>query len=1192
MLKRILIALSLLLLLFLGAIFILPGLVPTDTYREKLEAELSRSLARDVSITGEIKVSTFPSIAIQTDGLSLANPEGFSSETFMKVKGMSAKVKLMPLLSKQVEISGVEFDSPVISLEKRVDGEVNWTLGDPEAKKSEPKDTGPFKRDGRYTDYDPSLKLLRIKNGNIYYKDDEAGQSHTVSGVNIDLRAPGLAKPLKLDGDFTFDDLAVSLTGEIESPADFLNGKATNFDADIKTVEANVEINGQFAASQDLVFTANFDADSQKPLTLAKRFHLPEDLNLPPLTNVSAKGDINYNGKADFPSIDAKVDGEGFNLGYQGQLDLRDGLSGHGKIDANLADKSVITPYLKEPIQALDAIDTVTLVSDVKWADKDYALSNIAANITGPDLTTSYTGDAKYGEDLSANGSFDAALGDLPAFLKRIGQDQPDAAALKRVTAKGNISLEGKAVSLTNLTANTSEGAANGQFNGSLNYNESLSANGDFDATVADLPNLLKSINRDRPEAAALKRISAKGNLVLAGKKVTLTNFNAQTAEGRANGQFNGSVNYDESLNLNGAFDAAIADLPELLTLIGQNQPDAAALKRVSATGNISMAGGKTTISSLSAKAFEGLANGQYDGDITYDDALSLNGQMRADIPDLSALDAALERELPYSDVAKRVSLSSNISTVSDTYQLSNLSAKLEDGQLNGSFDGRLAIGDVPDLSGNLAISAVSLRAIAASQGVELPPNTDLGSIFENLNFSGQVSGTANKIAFKSGTLQLDKLLGTGDFILDVAETKPNITGTLALGVMDLRPYMSAWSAQRPTGQIMPWSTNTIDLTALNSANARIDITAPSIITDRLELGQTDSLLTLQNGTLKAQLKRTQLYDGTANGAVSISNATGRPALHIKTDIRDVAAKSFLAATGGFDKVAGHADFNFDIQGSGSSQADIMRNLNGDGTFKILHGQLLGIDAEAMVSGFDQALTNKTLPAGIGLGNSSDFEDLNGSFTVQNGVATIAGYQLTSGNLLMEGDGQIDLGNQTLDIGFRPKLQGGSNLAGVGVPLRFSGKFGQAKAGLDSGALTQLAAARARDVAAKALKDKLGGSLGNTLGSIVGGDTQQGSSSIQSSGIEALGGLIGGSSSNGSSQPETTSRDNLGNVIGGLFGGSSSGTAQPATSGSQQAPAPSTAPAPAPAPVKTEKERAEDEIENALKGLFGKKKKK
>ena len=777
MFKRILLGLALILIILVGAILVLPGLVPTDTYREKLEAELSRSLARDVNITGEIKLSTFPTISVQTDGLSLANPEGFSSSTFMKVDGMSAKIRLLPLLSKQVEISGVEFDSPNITLEKRADGAVNWALGDGGKTDATPKDTGPFQRDGRYTDYDPSLKLLRIKNGNISYTDAAAGQNHTVSNINIDLRAPGLSKPLKLDGEFKFDDLQTALSGEIQSPADFLNGKATSFDAKVETTEANIDLDGQFGASQDIVFKANFSADSEEPLTLAKRFHLPDDLKLPALAKASASGDIVFDGKANFPKIDAKATGDGFDVAYLGALDLRDGVSGQGKANAKLTDMSVITPYLKEPIEGLAAVTGFDLTGDVNLAKDSYAVSNMTANVQGPNLTTTYNGDAKYDEDISATGKFDAAVENLPALLKQIGQDQPDAAALKRVKATGNIALEGKKIALTNLVADTSEGAATGQFTGNLNYDESLSLAGNFDAVIADLPSLLKQINRDRPEAAALKRISAKGNVALAGKKVTLTNLNAQTSEGRANGQYNGNVNYDESLNLNGSFDAAIADLPELLTLIGQTQPDAAALKRVTATGKVAMIDGKTTLTDFEAKAFEGLANGQFSGNLTYDDALSLNGQINTEIPDLAALDNALARELPYSDVAKRITVSSEITTISDTYRLSNLAAKLEGGNLNGSFDGSLAIGDTPDLSGNLAITATSLRAIAATQGIELPPNTDLGPIFENMNFAGQVSGTANQIKFKSGTIQLDKLSGNGDFTINLVETKPNLTG-------------------------------------------------------------------------------------------------------------------------------------------------------------------------------------------------------------------------------------------------------------------------------------------------------------------------------------------------------------------------------------------------------------------------------
>ena len=169
------------------------------------------------------------------------------------------------------------------------------------------------------------------------------------------------------------------------------------------------------------------------------------------------------------------------------------------------------------------------------------------------------------------------------------------------------------------MTANVKGPDLSTTYTGAARYAETLSANGRFDAAVGDLPALLKRINQDRPEAAALKRISAKGNVVLAGKQVTLTKLSAVTAEGRANGQFNGDLSYNEDLKLNGAFNAEVADLPELLTLIGQSQPDAAALKRVSAAGRVAMTDGKTTVTGLEAKAFDGLANGQFSGDLSYD---------------------------------------------------------------------------------------------------------------------------------------------------------------------------------------------------------------------------------------------------------------------------------------------------------------------------------------------------------------------------------------------------------------------------------------------------------------------------------------------------------------------------------------------------------------------------------------------
>jgi len=115
MIKRILIAFILLTILLVGAIVILPGLVPTDTYRAKLESQLSQTFGRDVSISGDIKLSTLPLIKVETGPVTLSNPTGFSANDFVNIQGMSAKVKLWPLLSKQVEISGISLDDGVLA---------------------------------------------------------------------------------------------------------------------------------------------------------------------------------------------------------------------------------------------------------------------------------------------------------------------------------------------------------------------------------------------------------------------------------------------------------------------------------------------------------------------------------------------------------------------------------------------------------------------------------------------------------------------------------------------------------------------------------------------------------------------------------------------------------------------------------------------------------------------------------------------------------------------------------------------------------------------------------------------------------------------------------------------------------------------------------------------------------------------
>ncbi|MHB1936144.1 MAG: AsmA family protein [Acidobacteriaceae bacterium] len=113
--KRILtiagIALGVLILILLG----LPLFVNANTFRPQIEIMASQSLGRKVHI-GNLSFSIF-SGSLTADNLSVADDPRFSQSPFVTASSLKIGVKIWPLLtSKQLEITGITIDKPVVHL--------------------------------------------------------------------------------------------------------------------------------------------------------------------------------------------------------------------------------------------------------------------------------------------------------------------------------------------------------------------------------------------------------------------------------------------------------------------------------------------------------------------------------------------------------------------------------------------------------------------------------------------------------------------------------------------------------------------------------------------------------------------------------------------------------------------------------------------------------------------------------------------------------------------------------------------------------------------------------------------------------------------------------------------------------------------------------------------------------------------
>jgi AsmA protein len=175
---------ALLVLLLLGVwLFVNP-----NDYKGRVEKMVGDSTGRQLILSGDIKLSVFPWIALQLGPATLGNPPGFGSQPFAGFAHAALSVKLLPLLHKELQIGHVEIDDLDLRLLKNAQGKGNWEqVGKSSTAAAESPSSGSTAL--------PQLAGLVIKNGRLSYQELVAEQ------VNLEVGqlSAGHAAPVKLD---------------------------------------------------------------------------------------------------------------------------------------------------------------------------------------------------------------------------------------------------------------------------------------------------------------------------------------------------------------------------------------------------------------------------------------------------------------------------------------------------------------------------------------------------------------------------------------------------------------------------------------------------------------------------------------------------------------------------------------------------------------------------------------------------------------------------------------------------------------------------------------------------------------------------------------------------------------------------------------------------------------------------------
>lgn len=212
-LKWTVIAVAALVVVVIGALLIIPSFIDVNKFKPELEKYVSEATGRPLSVGGDVRLSLFPWAGVSFSDLKLGNIPAFTEKDFLTVKSFDVRVKLLPLLFKQVEVDRLVILEPRIFLVANKDGRVSWDFGTKpaEAKPSAQPDAATAQAGLPIQ----SLMVgeLSIQNGQLTLIDHGKGSRQEISRMNLSLKDVSLERPVRFSVSASHNQKPMSAEG-------------------------------------------------------------------------------------------------------------------------------------------------------------------------------------------------------------------------------------------------------------------------------------------------------------------------------------------------------------------------------------------------------------------------------------------------------------------------------------------------------------------------------------------------------------------------------------------------------------------------------------------------------------------------------------------------------------------------------------------------------------------------------------------------------------------------------------------------------------------------------------------------------------------------------------------------------------------------------------------------------------------
>jgi len=437
------------LVVLIGLAVAIPFFVPTAVYAEKISDAVKSATGRTLTIGKDIAFSLFPSVGVTANDVAFANAPGSTEPTMATLKSLEVRLKVLPLLSGQVEVESFVLIDPVIRLEIDKKGRANWTFNEGKTAAATPAEPG---QPGGPALADLKLDDVRLSGGRILYSDARSGVSEEVRDVNMTVSLPGLDQPLNAEGDLIWHDKKIDLDVAVEKPGALIEGGASPTAVSVTGDPLKLSFKGTVANAAQPKVDGGLELDVPSIRGLAAWVGSPIEAPGETLGPLAIKGTVAVNGATyAVKDADIKLDA----IAARGAVTAETGgakPSIKGRLDV---DDLNVNPYLPEEVEGASSTPAKKDAADAgpaTWSEAPMDFSGLKAVNLDFELTVKsiLARQVRIGQSALALKIKD---GRLTADLKELALYEGKGNGTVTLDASGNVPSMRKTFSLSGLQA-------------------------------------------------------------------------------------------------------------------------------------------------------------------------------------------------------------------------------------------------------------------------------------------------------------------------------------------------------------------------------------------------------------------------------------------------------------------------------------------------------------------------------------------------------------------------------------------------------------------------------------------------------------------------------------------------------------------------------------------------------------------